>query len=194
MTKDTDHRGPELQQLIYGILSGHPQGLSEFDLLKRLQVELQQGFPADLFKESHAMFQAHFLLFHALYQLDEALAHSSGEGVAIDVLNICLRPAAGANGLPVCSDPLRDYYTNLDNLHQTSADEVEDLLGQFWVRYFANERRSQALEVLGLVDPVSPDEITRRYRQLAMQHHPDRGGEGEQFTQLQEAMSLLRRC
>ena len=89
---------------------------------------------------------------------------------------------------------MRDYYTDLRNLEQTTADDVEALLGAFWVRYYANERRAEALSVLGLNDPIEQDAITRRYRELAMKHHPDRGGDQEQFQALQEAMSLLKRC
>ena len=177
------------------ILAEYPQGLSEFELLKKLQETEQEAFPENLFKNSHAMFQAHFLLFHALYRLDDELRHSTGQGVEINVLRIRLQPGQiSDSGLPSSIDPLRDYYLDLNNLKMTSAEEVEKLLGQFWVRYFANERRSEALAVLGVADPVSDAEITRCYRRMAMDLHPDRGGGNVCFQQLQDAIAVLRRC
>lgn len=177
------------------ILRQHPDGLCEFELLKSLQAEFRDIFPEKLFHQSHAMFQAHFLLFHALYRLDDELRRSSGDYLEIDVLCIRLNRLTADNGsVPVKCDPMRDYYSDLDNLKQISADDVEQLLGAFWVRYYANEQRTEALTVLGLCDPVEMDIITKRYRELAMEHHPDRGGKHGQFQKLQEAISVLRRC
>ena len=144
-----------LHAQIETILRRHPEGLSEYELLKALQAALQEIFTDETFRDHHAMFQAHFLLFHALYRLDDKLRRCAGDGVAIDVMNIRLyRLGADTGSVPVKNDPLRSYYTDLGNLQQTSADDVEQLLGAFWVRYYANERRAEALNVLGLSDPV----------------------------------------
>jgi DnaJ domain len=56
---------------------------------------------------------------------------------------------------------------------------IEDLLG-----------RSSAPpwhEVLGLAPTATRDEIKRRYRELAKRHHPDMGGDADQFSRIAEA-------
>ncbi len=51
--------------------------------------------------------------------------------------------------------------------------------------------RREALEVLGLADNATPEDINRAYRRLAMQHHPDRGGDAEAFEKVQRAYEQL---
>jgi len=46
-------------------------------------------------------------------------------------------------------------------------------------------------KILGLEPGASDDEIRRAYKRLAMQHHPDRGGDQTQFQEVQEAHSVL---
>lgn len=173
----------------------HQEGLGEYELLKLLQTECPELFPEQIFHDSHDLFKAHFLLFHVLYRLDDELRRCSGYCVEIDVLNIRLHAQSAKDvAVPAKRDSMREYYSDLGNLQQTSAKDVDNLLTAFWVKYYANERRTEALTVLGLCDPVEMDVITRRYRELAMEYHPDRGGEQKQFQKLQEAMSVLRRC
>lgn len=44
---------------------------------------------------------------------------------------------------------------------------------------------------LGVAADASDDEIKRAYKRLAMQHHPDRGGEQTKFQEIQEAYATL---
>ncbi|NBW57426.1 J domain-containing protein [bacterium] len=46
-------------------------------------------------------------------------------------------------------------------------------------------------KILGLQEGVSDDDIRRTYKKLAMEHHPDRGGNLNQFQEIQEAYSVL---
>ena len=46
-------------------------------------------------------------------------------------------------------------------------------------------------ELLGAKDGETREEIVRRYRRLAAEHHPDRGGSEEEMKQLNEAYRVL---
>ena len=45
---------------------------------------------------------------------------------------------------------------------------------------------------LALSEPVEPQTIRKRYRELAFEHHPDRGGSAEKLATINEAMDTLR--
>ncbi len=47
-------------------------------------------------------------------------------------------------------------------------------------------------EILGIGKNASPDEIKKAYRRLAVQHHPDRGGDEAQFKEVGEAYEILK--
>ena len=44
---------------------------------------------------------------------------------------------------------------------------------------------------LGLDRTASDEDIKRAYRKLASQHHPDKGGNKEQFQEIQAAYAIL---
>lgn len=46
-------------------------------------------------------------------------------------------------------------------------------------------------KILGIEKTASDEEIKRAYRKLAMQHHPDRGGDQNLFQDINEAYSVL---
>ncbi|MEM8714469.1 MAG: J domain-containing protein [Cyanobacteria bacterium P01_A01_bin.3] len=58
-----------------------------------------------------------------------------------------------------------------------------------WRSRFA--KLKEARQVFGLSDSASLDELRSRYRHLCKQHHPDNGGEMEDFLRLQESYDLL---
>jgi curved DNA-binding protein CbpA len=51
--------------------------------------------------------------------------------------------------------------------------------------------RQQALNVLGLPSNATRQQIKRRYRTLAKQYHPDRGGDQQQMQRIIAAYELL---
>jgi DnaJ-domain-containing protein 1 len=53
--------------------------------------------------------------------------------------------------------------------------------------------RQQALAILGLPANATPDQIKRRYRYLAKQYHPDRGGDPQQMQKIIAAYTVLTR-
>lgn len=46
-------------------------------------------------------------------------------------------------------------------------------------------------QILGVSKDASADEIKRAYRRLALEHHPDKGGDQEKFKELSEAYDVL---
>lgn len=47
-------------------------------------------------------------------------------------------------------------------------------------------------EVLGVAQGASDSDIKQAYRKLAMKHHPDRGGDEEQFKRVSDAYNLIK--
>jgi hypothetical protein len=185
----------ELENRLWELLQLHPAGLSEYEILRILQCDQSNEFGPDLFRDDLQMYRAHFLLFHALYRLSDYLLDQQVGRLDIHALKILLRPYSNASDAALAHpDPLRKHYLNLDNLRDTTLEDVQNLLGQFWTRYFANEKQNQALQVMGLDLPVTLSEIEKRYRKLAMHYHPDRGGDKQQFIALQQAVVVLRQC
>ena len=45
--------------------------------------------------------------------------------------------------------------------------------------------------ILGVSKNASQDEITKAYRKLAMRHHPDRGGDAQEFQKISQAYDIL---
>lgn len=46
-------------------------------------------------------------------------------------------------------------------------------------------------DILGVNETATPDEIKKTYRKLAMEHHPDKGGDEEKFKKISEAYDIL---
>ncbi len=47
-------------------------------------------------------------------------------------------------------------------------------------------------EILGLAKGASDDEIKKAYRRVAVEHHPDRGGDEAKFKEASEAYEVLK--
>ena len=86
-----------------------------------------------------------------------------------------------------------EYYLDFANLENTSAREVDEMLAGFYIKLNNKDKRQDALQVLGLQDPVDDHTIKQQYRRLAMEHHPDRGGDNERLQQINGAVKILIR-
>jgi hypothetical protein len=173
------------------VLRAHPDGLSEFQLLRALQRQDLAPFAGADLADPLVLFRTHFILFHGLYRLQARLA-AAGEALEIHCVRIAIAPMDRGGGEALATpDPLRPFYLDLANLERMDAAGVEKLLDDFWRRFRGKEARRQALAVLELEDPVQPREIRLQYRRLAMRHHPDRGGDTERLQELNAAMAVL---
>ncbi|HHH42677.1 MAG TPA: molecular chaperone DnaJ [Gammaproteobacteria bacterium] len=174
-------------------LAAHPAGVREYELITALRaggfLEFLPAPPA----APHQLFRAHFLLFHALYELRDRLAASQQGLLQIEPLCIRRLPWSSAPASLAMPDPLRAYYLDWSHLDGTSEDEVCELIASFWSRLGRFEGREEALAELGLEDPVDDAMIKSAWRRLAMQHHPDRGGDNERLQVINAAVDCLIR-
>jgi len=46
-------------------------------------------------------------------------------------------------------------------------------------------------KILGLIPPKTKKELKKRYRQLILKHHPDKGGNSEQFVKITDSYNTL---
>lgn len=182
-----------LEHSVDGILSNLSESVSEHTLLAQLRQ--QDGMEwLDKTDSDLSLFQTHFMLMHVLYRLQWSSWHEQTAQLEISALHICLHPYQQGEQSLQEADPLRSYYLDLNNLQETSAEEVDEMLNGFWTRYLAGEGRADALAVLGLEADASRDIIEQQYRRLAAQHHPDRGGDGRQLAEVNKAIAILRKC
>lgn len=171
-------------------MENQPDGIGEYDLMQNLK---SKGFFEFLSQSAlpHELFHAHFILFHALYSLRDSFLEQKKHLLIIHTLKIELLPYSNSEAGLQETNKLRDYYLDLNNLEQTSEDDVYDMLASFWNKFNRFDNREAALEELGLKDPIDDKTIKKEYRRLAMQHHPDRGGDIEKLQKINDALASL---
>ncbi|PTY36485.1 hypothetical protein BGP77_04075 [Saccharospirillum sp. MSK14-1] len=181
-----------LVEAIANTLAETPAGLSEFELIQRLDQEHGNLFPKPDLGDPLVLFQHHFILMHVLYRLQDQWWQSNRCLLDIGPLRIAIRPIGdGASQQLSSTASLRDYYLNGNNLTRETSATVQDLLDGFWKRLLSEEQRPQALAELGLDPRADQKAIRTRYRQLANEHHPDKGGDPETFRRIREAYEQL---
>ncbi|MDO3386470.1 DNA-J related domain-containing protein [Gilvimarinus sp. SDUM040013] len=195
--KGADRPNP-LLEMVRQLLFEDGQQFSEHALLK---IAVARGLiPEEFGSCSKRLFQAHFVLFNALYHLQQELA-AQALYLDIGLVQVSVRrfqPASGARELGSSRDEkLRRYYFDWSHFDQATVASVNEMLDDFWLRMgrqpVVEADRTRALDVMGLADPVSWSAVKQRYRRLAMQHHPDRGGDVDQLKQVNWAMTILEK-
>lgn len=145
------------------------------------------------------LFKRNFVLMNSLYTLQAELIED-GIYLHVDSMDIYL---SDNQRTPEFDSPLRSYYLDWQNYHADN-EEIEALLDSFWQRFASNQAISHkvlddaALASLcqqwQLSQPIEEKMLRRRWRQLALKYHPDKGCDDDlMFKQLQgEYQQLLR--
>lgn len=183
-----------LLSFVVHVLRETPQGISEFDLLKRIEAA-DAGLKHTTDDANLALFQKHFVLMNALFRLQQSLWDEEQLWLSISPLRIALetRDAATAQALSIeAGTALRDYYLDWQQLLATDSAGVAELLAGFWQRFHVRDGHAAALAALQLDVDADWMSVKQQYRRLAAQTHPDRGGDGAQFLAIREAYELLR--
>lgn len=180
------------------VLRSFPEGVNEHTLLKALDEKGTIKLEPDTFSDNVKLFRTHFLLYNALYQLRDDLWRTAKGHLEITAVRLQLQTYIPGSPALQEHDPMRDYYLDMDMLEKTTQQDIETALNNFWKRlheesvFSGGGLKAKALKTLGLQEGVSSKEIKLSYRRLAMQHHPDRGGDAEKLQTINEAMEVLR--
>lgn len=182
-----------LIQTILSLLHRNPAGISEHLILKSLADHA--GFSEIGDAGQLALFQKHFMVMNALYQLQQQLWDEAQLILEISPLRVQLYPSSTREKTehlaPAENPALGAYYLDWENFQNTTETNVLELLDSFWRRFIQADERVAALRELGLEAEATPVEITRRYRELVTRHHPDKGGEQAIFIRIRQAYELL---
>ena len=183
---------------VESLLRSKSDGISELGLIKALQSPPWQLLDQVDFADPAELYPVHFLIFHVLYRLRDALG-GRGECIDISPLSIRLRtePTIAGSGPLADVDKLRAFYLDLRQ-YNLSADNISKMMEDFWSGRVVNRPGSaeaeQAADTLGFGElPANFEDVKYRFRRAVMQEHPDRGGNTARVQRLNEAFGTLRR-
>ena len=187
-----------LQPVLHRILSQHFGRIwTEYELINLLVSKNHIEKSSD--RDNFELFQVHFLVMNALYRLQRELWQQKKWQLSISALEISVTNCADDSGntdvyLQSVDSGLQEYYLNWDNFKSASARSVDQLLHGFWEKYLSQDDRVWALNIVGAQEPTDFIEIKGLYRKKAMQLHPDRGGNNESLSELNQALEILKKC
>ena len=184
-----------LENQLAGLIQSHqPSGqvIEEAYLQQRLGLKLQQEprVSADL-----ALFQQHFVLYHLLYRLQQSWLPGSGY-LHIMLAKVQLLPASKR---PEADSDIsrRQYYLDWQHYYEMTEQLLDAHLTAFW-RYVSKGLPidnaadiETARDLLALPENFTLTQLKKSYRTLALQQHPDRGGDSQRFIVLSQAYQLL---
>lgn len=181
---------------ILSLLEQHPEGITEYLIIKSLEEHI--GFDDIAEDDQLALFQKHFMVMNALYQLQKNLM--ADEKLFLDIsplkIQLILNNDSSDNKHLAASNnaKLSEYYLDWSHFENTDKPAVEKLLDNFWELYNNADQRLEALLVLELEENACSKTINQRYRKLAAIHHPDKGGDQATFIRIRQAYEILICC
>ncbi len=167
--------------------------IEEQYLLQRLGLKLHSdlAISADL-----QLFQRHFVLYHLLFRLQHSLFKQAQGYLRIDLAKVQYLPQTTApESLQDASR--REYYLNWHHYYQMTEQLLDAQLNAFW--HYASTQRpvidnmptKTAENILSLSAGYNLAQLKKAYRSKALQLHPDRGGDQQQFIALRQAYQQL---
>jgi len=153
--------------------------------------KLDNDYNKDLFKKN-------FLIMNALFQLNEDLIGTQYI-LIIETLEIRLTKI-NEKQISQHNQNLKDYYLDWTNF-ETNSEAIENLFDSFWQSYsaydvkntYSPEKISSALRYFQLPENATPIQISKRWKMLALKHHPDKPtGDKNVFQQLQIHWQVLK--
>mgnify|MGYP000011437983 FL=1 len=186
---------PLLIAALEDILRVHTEGLNEIDIINLLDEQYHDIFPKKNLSDSLILFQTHFILFNALYALrDQFWANENGH-LVLGPVKICLYPYNYSQHSQTLAeaDHVKEYYSDFANMAQTDREGVENLIRSFWQQLGIHYEQPKAFSILGLEYPCEWQDVKKQYRKLAMQHHPDRGGDKERLQEINDAFETVKK-
>ena len=191
---------PELLNHLEALLLQSDQEISEQWLLSQLDAFFPSNERGEL---NNLLFQQHFVLYHHLFVLQ---AQWRQEQVALLHIGYAKVMVYTVTALPDNAVALWQeqqdkaaYYLDWQNFIAMTDERLTALLDSFWQK-LSLYRQNPAFDSVvikdkwHLVENCSVADIKRRYRQLALLLHPDRGGDKADFQSLQlEYQWLLSR-
>ena len=176
----------------------------QYDIIQYLE---KMGVFAEFGQDSAnvQLYKKNFVAMHILYSLKKTFAER-GRLLKVSPILIELEDFATADSLTssdsampidaavqeVRDNALADYYLNWEHYDQANEETVTLLLDQFWDKYFALDKREQALACLQLGQDADWATIQMTYRKKIAQLHPDKGGNSQEFIAVRDAYLLLK--
>lgn len=189
----------KLDKALFKLLSSGDH-FSEFQLINRLSASPDNIFTANCLHTTMGLFQTHFVLFNALYRLDDLGFETGTFYLNIHVLDInmqLIKPNSLDVRASIADQELRDYYLNWENLEKTNQLDVEQLLGQFWRKFSETPHYDETLVASALTYfnyPSLPklSDVKQDFRRLSLRLHPDMGGDSEAFSTMLNHYRVLK--
>ncbi len=197
MIENITMKNPLIPEIL-SLLERNPLGVSEYEILKKIDIPLDiKATRPDDDNDDLELFQKHFIIMNALYSLQKKLWEEDNLLLTICPLRIFISNCNindTTQQQEISKDSsLSDYYLDWDNLKNTTKQDVQSLLTNFWTTFVNLDKKNEALSILGLKNNATSDEIKTEYRKLIKKHHPDKGGNNEAFIKIRKAFEILHR-
>ncbi|MEH6344012.1 MAG: DNA-J related domain-containing protein [Bermanella sp.] len=171
---------------------------NEYQLVQHLQ-KLGR-LPSQALRQPLSLFRCHFLIYNALYRLQYLTHVHQRYQLSISSIQIEMSIySASKNSHEQYLDQyssLALFYMDTTQLNQTTEQDINRLLDQFWQDYLSPDRKISALNTLE-INPTESESIDfkgikKQYRRLVMKHHPDRGGNAQKMIDIHQALQCLQ--
>jgi len=196
---------PQFEEVVYRRLA-KGDVIKEYDLMKHLVTQGFTQFTPSL--DPLALFRGHFLLFHLLYRLQEKWQNEAKGLLCIHTLEICLQPNRKSLENTAFAlteaDEIKRYYLDYNTFLTTQAQDVVNLIEQFWQSFgsqpsqslrYSDAEITEAKQCLKISTPLDVQTgsqvVMKQFRKLSQTHHPDKGGDAEDFHAICHAKEVL---